>query len=274
MKNVTMRDIGAALGVSTVTISKALSGKEGVSDAVREKIVETARKMGYHYGAPEPEQEGRVVGILIADRHFSAPSFYYSMYRELLKEISENGMLGVLEIVPDEDEMSQTPPVSMTIQKVSGIILLGQFRDEYVAAVLNTGLPTVLLDSVVEGMDVDAVISDGTGGTAQMTRYLIEQGHTRIGFVGSIRRTSSITERFTGFMREMLLAGLDVPGEWIVPDSREDGRFHGRFDLPEQLPTAFVCNNDVGACVLARQLEEQGLSVPGDISLVGFDNYV
>ena len=92
MKHVTMRDIGAALGVSTVTISKALSGKEGVSDAVREKIVETARRMGYHYGAPEPETGSRIVGILIADRYFSAPSFYSSMYRELLKEISESGI--------------------------------------------------------------------------------------------------------------------------------------------------------------------------------------
>ena len=66
MKNVTMRDIGAALGVSTVTISKALGGKEGVSDAVREKIIETAKQMGYHYSAPLGDDSGRVVGILVA----------------------------------------------------------------------------------------------------------------------------------------------------------------------------------------------------------------
>lgn len=54
MKSVTMRDIGAALGVSTATISKAFGGKDGVSDAVGEKIIKTARAMGYHYSAPRP----------------------------------------------------------------------------------------------------------------------------------------------------------------------------------------------------------------------------
>lgn len=76
MKDVTMRDIGAALGVSTVTISKALGGKEGVSDAVREKIIETAKRMGYRYIPPKPDDGGHVIGILIADRFISAPSFY------------------------------------------------------------------------------------------------------------------------------------------------------------------------------------------------------
>ena len=274
MKHVTMRDIGATLGVSTVTISKALSGKEGVSDAVREKIVETARRMGYRYGAPEPETGSRIVGILIADRYFSAPSFYSSMYRELLKEISESGMLGVLEIVSDQDEQSQMPPVSMTIQKVSGIILVGQFSDDYVSAVLNTGLPTVLMDFAVDGVDVDAVLSDGIGGSAQTTRYLIEQGHREIGFLGTITRTTSVTERFTGFMRAMLSSDLEVHKEWLIPDAGEDGRYLEAFALPDRLPTAFVCNNDMVACALAAQLESRGLRVPEDVSIVGFDNYV
>ena len=80
-KTTTMRDIGARLGVSTVTISKALSGKPGVSDSVREKIIETAREMGYHYAASTQEnREGALIGILIADRFFSAPSFYCDNY--------------------------------------------------------------------------------------------------------------------------------------------------------------------------------------------------
>ena len=79
-KTTTMRDIGARLGVSTVTISKALSGKDGVSDSVREKIIETAREMGYHYAPSTQEnKEGALIGILIADRFFSAPSFYFDV---------------------------------------------------------------------------------------------------------------------------------------------------------------------------------------------------
>ena len=274
MKKVTMRDIGAALGVSTVTISKALSGKEGVSDAVRDKIIETARQMGYHYGAPQPEAEGKIIGILIADRHFSAPSFYSALYRELLREVKEAGMLGVLEIVSDQEEMSQTPPLSMTVQKVSGIVLVGQFADEYVSAVLDTGLPTVLLDFFCDGLDVDAVVSDGSGGCYQVTRYLIERGHRDIGFVGNLDRTTSIMDRYSGFLRAMMTAGLAVREDWLLRDSDRQGRYPRQFDLPKSLPTAFVCNNDMVACLLANQLEAQGVRVPEDVSIVGFDNFV
>ena len=274
MKNVTMRDIGAALGVSTVTISKALGGKEGVSDAVREKIIETAKQMGYHYSAPLGDDSGRVVGILVADRFFSAPSFYFSLYRALLKELAEAGMLGVLDIISDQDEASLTMPAAVTIQRASGFVLLGQFSADYVSAILDTGLPTVLLDFTCDGPDVDSVTSDGQSGAYQLTRYLIEHGHRKIGFVGSVEGTTSIMDRYSGFLRAMLMEGLEVNPAWVVPDSNIVGRYIEAADLPTDLPTAFVCNNDMAACHLAEALEARGLRVPEDVSLVGFDDFV
>ena len=115
-KGVTMREIGAALGVSTVTISKALSGKDGVSDAVREKIIKTAQQMGYHYVPPagaaeEASRQDAIVGILTPDRFFSSASFYASLYKELMRQMVEVGMLGVLEIVTDEQETALSAPM-------------------------------------------------------------------------------------------------------------------------------------------------------------------
>jgi len=274
MKNVTMRDIGAALGVSTVTISKALGGKEGVSDAVREKIIETARQMGYHYSAPQADDNGRIIGILIADRFFSAPSFYASLYKALLRELAEAGMLGALEIISDQDEEALVMPAAMTIQKVSGFVLLGQFSPEYVSALLETGQPTVLLDFTCDGPDVDAVVSDGQSGTYLMTRYLIEHGHRRIGFVGSVNSTTSIMERYSGYLRAMMMFGLPVNDAWIIPDRESNGHYLDDFPFPEDMPTALVCNNDMLACSVALALERRGLHVPEDVSLVGFDDFV
>ena len=274
MKNVTMRDIGAALGVSTVTISKALSGKDGVSDAVREKIIETARQMGYHYSAPQADDTGRIIGILIADRFFSAPSFYFSMYRELLRELADAGMLGVLEVVSDQDEAGLVMPVAATIQRASGFVLLGQFSADYVSAILDTGLPAVLLDFTCDGPDVDAVISDGQSGAYQMTRYLIEHGHREIGFIGNIHDTTSIMDRYSGYLRGMMQFGLPVREEWVIPDREPNGRYIEPLTFPDRLPTAFVCNNDMLACFVAEALEKRGLRVPEDISLVGFDDFV
>jgi len=274
VKNVTMRDIGAALGVSTVTISKALGGKEGVSDAVREKIIETAKQMGYQYSAPRQDDGGRVIGILIADRFFSAPSFYASLYRALLKELAEVDMLGALEIISDQDEESLALPVAMTIQRVSGFVLLGQFSVDYVSNVLNTGLPTVLLDFTCDGPDVDAVVSDGQVGCYQLTRYLIDHGHRRIGFVGNIHRTTSIMDRYSGFLRAMMHEKLPVPADCVIPDSDFNGRYYEDFDYPASRPTALVCNNDMLADRVIESLGRRGLRVPEDVSVVGFDDFV
>ena len=274
MKNVTMRDIGAALGVSTVTISKALGGKDGVSDAVREKIIETARQMGYHYSAPQADDNGRIIGILIADCFFSAPSFYFSLFKALQRELADAGMLGAMEIVSDQDESALVMPAAVTLQKASGLVLLGQFSADYVSAVLETGLPAVLLDFTCDGPDVDAVVSDGQSGTYQMTRYLIEHGHRRIGFVGSINSTTSIMERYSGFLRAMMYFGLPVKDEWIIPDRDEYGHYLDDFSFPDPMPTALVCNNDMLASAVATALEKRGLRVPEDVSLVGFDDFV
>lgn len=272
-KNVTMRDIGAALGVSTVTISKALGGKEGVSDAVREKIIETARKMGYHYVTP-PEIAGRdvLISILTADRFFTLPCFYADLYRALQRELNEAGMLGALEIVSEQEEREQTLPPAAVLGRADGFVLLGQFSADYVTAIMDTGRPVVLLDFSLDGPDVDAVVSDGQSGCYQLTRYLIERGHKSIGFVGNVHRTTSIMDRYSGYLRAMSLANLTVREHWIIPDMLDSVNYLDDFPLPEPMPTALVCNNDMLAYRIIAALEKKGYRVPEDVSVTGFDN--
>ena len=278
-KGVTMREIGAALGVSTVTISKALSGKDGVSDAVREKIIKTAQQMGYHYVPPAgaAEETGRqdaIVGILTPDRFFSSASFYASLYKELLRQMVEVGMLGVLEIVTDEQETALSAPMIVAGRRVCALILMGQFEQSYVEMIMEAGLPTVLLDFYCDGPDADAIVSDSLSGCYQLTRRLIEQGHRDIGFVGSVQCTTSIMERYSGYMRAMIFEGLPMRREWVIEDRGADMKYLPQFELPEALPTAFVCENDEIAMRLIAQLEKRGVRVPQDVSVTGFDNFI
>ncbi|MGN1020495.1 MAG: LacI family DNA-binding transcriptional regulator [Aristaeellaceae bacterium] len=278
-KSVTMREIGAALGVSTVTISKALSGKDGVSDAVREKIIRTAQQMGYHYvppaGAAEDQSKlNTIVGILTPDRFFSSASFYASLYKELLKQMVETGMLGVLEIVTTAQEDALAAPMIVTDHRVSALILMGQFDQSYVEMIMEAGLPTVLLDFYCDGPDVDAIVSDSLSGCYQLTRHLIDRGHRDIGFVGSVQCTTSIMERYSGYMRAMIFEGLPLRPEWLIADRGADLKYLPAFDLPQTLPTAFVCENDEIAMQLIAQLERRGVRVPEDVSVTGFDNFI
>ncbi|MBR4502849.1 MAG: LacI family DNA-binding transcriptional regulator [Clostridia bacterium] len=276
-KKVTMSDIGAALGVSTVTVSKALGGREGVGNEMRGRIIRTAREMGYGtaraQSASDDRADAAAVGILTCERFFDKGSFYASMYRELTGAILEEGMLGALEIVTAGMEKDLVLPALVADRRVNSLVLMGQFSPEYMDLLSSSELRKVCLDFYSDRGGC-AVVSDGRGGAWQITRHLIGLGHRKIGFVGSSTATSSITDRMCGYLRAMTEAGLlPVPPAWIMEDRDAEGRYIFPLRLPEDLPTAFVCNNDDVAARLIRQLNDMGIAVPGDVSVTGFDDY-
>ena len=124
---------------------------------------------------------------------------------------------------------------------------------------------------------VDSVISASFNGMYRMTDYLIKNGHTRIAFVGSLMFTESITDRYFGYCKALMESGIEVRQDWIIKDRDYNDGIIGldyKLQLPREMPTAFVCNNDVTAYSLIRQLEEHGYHVPEDISVVGYDDYL
>ena len=129
------------------------------------------------------------------------------------------------------------------------------------------------MDFYDENIFEDAVISDSVFGSDILTNYLINKGHKRIAFVGSIRSTSSIMDRYIGYYRAMLKSGLEIKDEWRIEDRDDEGE-RIRFDLPEDMPTAFVCNSDATAFDLVKRLQKDGLRVPEDVSVVAFDNFI
>ena len=106
-----------------------------------------------------------------------------------------------------------------------------------------------------------------------MTDYLISLGHKDIRFVGSFNATTSIKDRFMGFMKAMLENNYHVSFDEIIEDRDENG-LSIPIKLPEKLPTAFVCNCDETAVHVINAIKQRGLNVPDDVSVAGFDNYV
>ncbi len=275
-KQVTMRQIGKAMGVSTVTVSKALGGKDGVSDFVRAQIIEKAREMGYQYTSSAkhpPESDGQDVGILVADRFFSDSSFYAALYKKLVQHLSEVSCYGILEILYAPDEQECKLPVMIRSGKVDALIVMGQVSAEYMKALLNTRLPCVFLDFYTEHADVTSVVSDSVYGTYLLTNHLVKMGHRDIGFVGDIYATSSILDRYLGYYKSLLQNNIPLRPEWILPDRGENGLLK-EVTLPAKMPTAFVCNCDEMAHLLMGQLKRAGYKMPEDVSIVGFDDFL
>jgi Transcriptional regulators len=273
--NITMRDIANRLGVSSVTVSKALSDKEGVSDELKQRIKELAQEMGYRYNTTaRAMKEGYSynIGVVIADRYASmTPSFYLQFYQFLATTLEEEQYSGILHMLSEEDEEGLVLPRIYHDRKVDGFIILGQLSKAYIAAFNDTNIPLVFLDFYTDQTDLDYVITDNFYGMYEMTNYLISCGHRDIAFVGNVHSTSSIQDRFLGYYKSLLEHRIPLQQDSIINDRDEKGKFID-FIIPDKLPTAFVCNCDQVAYMLISTLRKQGIRVPDDCSVVGFDN--
>jgi len=108
---------------------------------------------------------------------------------------------------------------------------------------------------------------------------MVDMGHTKIAYVGSLLYTKSITDRYFGYAKSMLEHGVDIKKEWIIQDRDNEYavgalKFDKVLEQMQDMPTAFACNSDLTASFFIKALKEKKYDVPGDISIVGFDNYL
>lgn len=275
-KKVTMRDIANELQVSTVTVSKALSDREGVSEEVRNRIKQKAEEMGYRYHSlAKSMKEGMSynVGVVVAERFFSDNAFYSNLYQRLVIELGKVNYSCILEILSYEDEKSDTLPKMVSGNKIDGLIVLGQLKKHYINVLRQEDIPYIFLDFYDEHFAIDTVVSDSVYGSYILTNYLLENGHRKIGFVGDVTATSSILDRYLGYYKALLQQGIPLNEAWIIKDRDENGKFI-QLELPKEMPEAFVCNCDEIAYHLIEQLKAAGYRVPEDVSVVGFDDYI
>ncbi|MCM1388431.1 MAG: LacI family DNA-binding transcriptional regulator [Bacillus sp. (in: Bacteria)] len=282
VKTVRLADIAQKAGVSVVTVSKALSGQKGVSEEMRAKIKTLAGEMGYTpvHAKQSGSSKSYTVGVITFERYFAKfASFYWKMYQELATQAVKQNCFSMLEVIANFDEDDLTLPKLLESGRVDGIIVIGKPKKEYLKTLYqNKKVPMVFLDFYDDELVVDSVISAGFYGMYRMTEYLIKKGHTDIAYVGTVMYTESITDRYFGYCKALLEHGIERRPEWTINDRAYTDGIMGmgyKFAFSEnKMPTAFVCNNDITAYALIKQLEERGYRVPEDISVVGYDDYL
>ncbi|MCI1982408.1 MAG: LacI family DNA-binding transcriptional regulator [Oscillospiraceae bacterium] len=274
MKNkVSMQDIADSLGVSKVTVSKVLRGKSDVSKNVREKVLDTAERLGYQYGGKSRRPVSKIT-ILTAEHFFGGSDcFYVKLYRYLSEELEKLHIDAILTILDRQSEQNGAVPEKLKNREADGIIVMGQMPREYLEKLQELQIPMVFLDFYYDGFNVTSVNTDNFFSAYELTDRLILFGHTKIGFVGNLNYTSSIQDRFLGTCKALIEHHLPLRREWVLNDRQSDGRYLD-IRLPGTMPTAFVCNCDEVAGLLIRSLEQKGFRVPLDVSVAGFDDSV
>ena len=275
-KKIRMADIAEALGVSVVTVSKALSGREGVGDEMRQKILDLAKTMGYVPLRAKSQEKAAArsgnIGILVADRFFAENAFYANLYRQVLMCCNSYGYSALLELVTGEAQRSCTVPAMIQGKKVDGLIFMGEIDRGYLRAMIKSGLPYLLLDFYDDDIPSQAVISDNVAGGCRLTTHLLRSGRREVGFYGSINDTTSIMDRFLGYTKALLQAGEPLRMEWVLEDRDENGLYIPA-KFPEKMPQAFLCSCDEVAYNLVDQLKKEGYRVPEDVAVVGYDDH-
>lgn len=268
---ISMQDIADELGISKVTVSKALNGKYGVSKELKEKILEMAEK--YQYTLPDYGlRRTKRIGIILSERFNcgDAGKFYMSMYEQMISELRRVSCAGMM-ITPNAMSLAKDLETIKKKDSFDALVLLGILDPIVRAQVDAIDLPKIYVDIYDETHKSDSVVTENIYSAYEITSYLIEKGHTKIGFIGTVGATTSITDRYLGYMKGLLEKRIDICQEWIIPDRDEEGKAIA-LQLPETLPTAFMCNCDETAFRFVKLLKSKGISVPEEIAVVGFDN--
>lgn len=274
---VSMDTIANCLGVSKVTVSKALNDKEGVSEELRKQIKAKALELGYHMNMIAKGLKTNQtfnIGMLIPERYVeTSNTYYFEIYAKLIKKFSENGYTGIMEILDSQTENNLELPKMYHSGKIDALIIIGQCNKEYLELFTHVSIPVLFFDFYDSQIKVDSIIVDNYLSGTEITDLLIQKGHRDIAFIGNIYSTSSISDRFLGYYRALLSANIPFNPDYVISDRDEHGQLC-EFALPEKMPTAFVCNNDQLAYHLLGRLNERGIKVPDDVSIVTFDNTI
>ena len=268
-----MKDIADELDITVMSVSKALSGKEGVSEDLRAKILSKAEELGYkrYPNAVTDDGSSRNIGILIAERSMNANATYMSLQQPLISNLTQLNYYGMTEIISDETEHLLILPKILKDNKVSAFIVLGQMSKEYIQILKDTNKPFLFLAHIYDDVNASGIITDNLYAGYTLAEYLIDQGAKSIGFVGNIQFAEIVMDRYLGIAKALLHRGFGLKKEYLIPDVTDFGEEISLI-LPDTMPDAFICNDCRTAYKLIHNLEGLEYNIPKDISVAAFDD--
>lgn len=268
-----MSDVALLAGVSHQTVSRVLNDHPNVSKATRAKVLQAIDALGYRrnvWARALATGQSNVVGVIAQNTTLFGPS---STVEALSMAASEVGMAVTLGHLRDFDRGSVRATVDRLLsQGVAGIILLlPLLLAEDAIEVLPDDVPVVTVDGPADWRGSNVLVDQERGG-AMATEHLLEYGHSTVWHVAGPESWNDSRGRESGWAAALARAGVDAPpllrADWSPGSGYQAGQLLAR--IPDC--TAVFAANDYVALGLVRALAEHGRSVPGDVSVVGYDD--
>jgi len=273
--SVTIKDIAKLANVSHTTVSRALNDSPLITEETKSRIKAIAKQLNYvpNYSAKSLVlQKSYTIGLFFTSISWgTSPSFFYEIVSGVNSVIEENYNL----VVRGIDNYKDFSTIDK--KRFDGIVVMSQsdLDNQFIYHVMQKEIPLVVLNREVEGASLINILSDDREGARRAVKYLIEKRHRKVALIEGREDFKSSQERRAGYLQALAEHKLGVRNEYMVRGnySMKSG-YEGMKELlalPEP-PTAVFCSNDDMALGAIKAVFESGLSVPGDISIAGFDN--
>lgn len=264
----TIYDVAAAAGVNPSTVSRAFSRPGRVSDRTAAHIHAVAAELGYRSQSVFRLPRGRRTHMLALALSDVTNPFFFNIIRGAEEECSARGYSLVLADAQESPDRERQL-FERTLPIVDGLLVASSRMSDTALRAAARQVPTVVLNRVVTGLP--CVVPDHARGTRRALEHLAELGHRRIAYVAGPDASWANGVRYRAF-REGCYE-LELIDQRIGPGSPtvRGGQALGAA-VRESSATAVICYNDLMAIGVMRALAEAGISVPGEVSVVGFDN--
>ena len=280
-RRVTSREVALRAGVSRTAVSFVLNGVETrkVSEATRQRVLEAAVELGYvPDAAARTLVSGKTgtVGLVVSRAdHIRVDAFVPQTLHSLTRVCNENGYRLMVE-TSEPGQRTYEYAQLVRAKQIDGLVVLNPDpRDARLDSLIETGFPLALIGGH-PNPDVAAVSVDSASAMDRATAHLIEEGHSRIGFIHYREITDfSSGGRFGGYRAALERAGIPFDPELVESgDYSADSGYRAMASMlaRETGLTAIVAGNDTIAMGAMAAIAEAGLRIPADIAIVGFDD--
>lgn len=272
----TIRDVAKRAGVSVATVSRVLNGKEGVSIDKRDAVIRARNELGFHLNANAKalaQQDSDTIGVLVSD--VSDP--YFSTMIKASEEVahSHGKMLFVTQGFHDVTRELRALNSLISRQCACLVIHALAIPDQILSRYLHDYPYMVLVNRIVKGYEDRCVNINNSRGMFLIVNELIQAGCRRIAYVNSCHHILDADERLSGYYSAMHQAGLEIDPDLVLSEQPyfEGGfkaatillKLKGKFD-------AVACYNDAQASTIISSFMRNGINVPKDVCVTGFDN--
>lgn len=272
----TLKDVAKRAGVSTATVSHVINKTRFVSDELKAKVYQAMEELNYHPNAIARSLRRRKthnIGMIV-------PDISYPFLAEVARGVEDAGFeLGYNVILCDSDGNLEREAGYIGLlqeKKVDGIVFVAAGESSsHVQALIEQGMPVVVCDRELPGVEVDTVIADNVGSGYQATEHLIWLGQRRIGCMAGPQELAISNQRVEGYRKALEQHAIPLGEELIV---RGDFRCKGGYEAMRELlaldepPTAIFACNDLMAMGAICAASQKKLKIPQDVAIIGCDD--